>query len=328
MYDVVIIGAGPVGMFSTFYAGMRQMNALLIDSLEQLGGQLGALYPEKYIYDVAGHPEILAKDLVSNLEKQMKRFEDSTTIALGEQVMEIVKNSDRDFTIKTNKHEYQTKSVIITAGNGSFSPRTMGLENESELTNIHYFVNDMKKFKDRDVVVFGGGDSAVDWALMLENIAKSVTIVHRRNEFRAHEHSVELLKSSSVNIMTPFVPETLTGENGLATAVTVKEVGGDEQVQTLSADDILVTYGFVSALGPIKDWGLNIERNTIPVDTAQQTNIDGIFACGDICTYPGKAKLIISGFGEAPIAINSAKKYSDPDAKIGVLHSSSVIGGH
>lgn len=328
MYDVVVIGAGPVGMFATFYAGMRQMNALLIDSLEQLGGQLGALYPEKYIYDVAGHPEILAKDLVSNLEKQMKRFEDTTTIALGEQVMEIVKNGDRDFTIRTNKNEYAAKSVIITAGNGSFSPRTMGLENENEFSNIHYFVNDMKKFKDRDVVVFGGGDSAVDWALMLEHIAKSVTIVHRRNEFRAHEHSVELLKSSSVNIMTPFVPETLTGENGLATSVTIKEVGGEETVHTLKCDDILVTYGFVSALGPIKDWGLNIERNTIPVDTAQQTNIEGIFACGDIATYPGKAKLIISGFGEAPIAINSAKKYSDPDAKIGVLHSSSVIGGH
>lgn len=328
MYDVVIIGAGPVGMFATFYAGMRQMNALLIDSLEQLGGQLGALYPEKYIYDVAGHPEILAKDLVANLEKQMKRFEDSTTIALGEQVMEIIKNGDRDFTIRTDKNEFRAKSVIITAGNGSFSPRTMGLENESEFTNIHYFVNDMKKFKDRDVVVFGGGDSAVDWALMLENIAKSVTIVHRRNEFRAHEHSVELLKDSSVRILTPFVPEVISGENGIATSVTVKEVGGEEAVHTLNADDILVTYGFVSALGPIKDWGLNIERNTIPVDTTQQTNIEGIFACGDIATYPGKAKLIISGFGEAPLAINSAKKYSDPDAKIGVLHSSSVIGGH
>lgn len=328
MYDVVVIGAGPVGMFATFYAGMRQMNALLIDSLEQLGGQLGALYPEKYIYDVAGHPEILAKDLVSNLETQMKRFEDTTTVALGEQVMEIIKNGERDFTVRTTKNEYSAKSVIITAGNGSFSPRTMGLENETEFNNIHYFVNDMHRFKDRDVVVFGGGDSAVDWALMLENIAKSVTIVHRRNEFRAHEHSVELLKASSVNIMTPYVPESLTGENGTATSVTIKEVGGDEAVHTLNADDILVTYGFVSALGPIKDWGLNIEKNTIPVDTTQQTNVEGIFACGDIATYPGKAKLIISGFGEAPIAINSAKKYSDPDAKIGVLHSSSMIGGH
>lgn len=328
MYDVVIIGAGPVGMFATFYAGMRQMNALLIDSLEQLGGQLGALYPEKYIYDIAGHPEILAKDLIRNLEQQMKRFEDTTTVVLGEQVTTIVKNGERDFTIKTDKNEFQTKSVIITAGNGSFAPRTMGLENESEFTNIHYFVNDMKKFKDQNVVIFGGGDSAVDWALMLEHIAKSVTIVHRRNEFRAHEHSVELLNSSSVKVMTPFVPETIEGVDGIASAITIKEVGGEGMIHTLPADDILVTYGFVSALGPIKDWGLTIEKNTITVDTQQQTNIEGIFACGDICTYPGKAKLIISGFGEAPIAINSAKKHSDPDAKIGILHSSSVIGGH
>lgn len=328
MYDVIIIGAGPVGMFAGFYAGMRQMNALLIDSLEQVGGQVGALYPEKYIYDIAGFPEILAKDLVSNLEAQMSRFKDTTQTVLGEKVEQVVKNSERDFTVTTNKNTYQTKSIIITAGNGSFAPRPLGLDNEKDFSNIHYFVNDMQKFAGKNVVIFGGGDSAVDWALMLEPIAKSVTLVHRRNEFRAHEHSTENLKNSSVNIKTPFVPKALLGANGEITNVQIAEVGNDENIIDIAVDDVLVTYGFISALGPIKDWGITLDKNVIPVNSKQQTNIEGIYACGDICTYDGKAKLIISGFGEAPVAINSAKQYGDPDAKIGVLHSSHVLGGH
>lgn len=328
MYDVIIIGAGPVGMFAGFYAGMRQMNALLIDSLEQVGGQVGALYPEKYIYDIAGFPEILAKDLVSNLEAQMSRFKDTTQTVLGEKVEQVVKNSERDFTVTTNKNTYQTKSIIITAGNGSFAPRPLGLDNEKDFSNIHYFVNDMQKFAGKNVVIFGGGDSAVDWALMLEPIAKSVTLVHRRNEFRAHEHSTENLKNSSVNVKTPFVPKALLGANGEITNVQIAEVGNDENIIDIAVDDVLVTYGFISALGPIKDWGITLDKNVIPVNSKQQTNIEGIYACGDICTYDGKAKLIISGFGEAPVAINSAKQYGDPDAKIGVLHSSHVLGGH
>lgn len=325
--DIVIIGAGPTGLFAAFYAGMRGLSTTIIDKLEIPGGQLAALYPEKYIYDVAGFEEIKAQDLINKLVRQTKRFADTTEYSLSNSVEQITKTDNGDFIVNTKKGDFLAKSVIIAGGNGAFSPRLLGVENEQEFENIHYFVDDLSKFANKKVAIFGGGDSAVDWTLMLSHTAKEVDIIHRRDEFRAHAHSVEELKSSSAVINTPFVPKKIIGSNGLAQQVVIENTKTKEE-KTIEVDDIICNFGFISNLGPIKDWGLELESNKIKVSTTQQTNIEGIFAIGDICTYDGKAALIISGFGEAPIAINGCCKYINPDMVIGTLHSSSVIGGH
>lgn len=324
MYDVTIIGAGPVGIFTAFYGGMREMNVLVLDALETMGGQLAALYPDKYIYDVAGFPKIKAQELIDNLTTQLATFEATTTVRLKEQVSGLVKEIDGTFTITTNLGTYHTRSIIITAGNGAFKPRPLGVENEELATNLHYFVRDLSIFAQRDVVIFGGGDSAVDWALMLEPIAKSVSLVHRRDEFRAHEHSVAKLKDSQVNVYTPYVPASLEIQDGVAKTVTLSHVTTKEPL-TIPADDIIVNYGFVSNLGPISSWGLELEKNQITVDSFQATTVPGIFACGDICTYPGRHKLIITGFGEAPIAVAAAKKYAYPESSNAHAHSTSMF---
>ncbi|MFK2826343.1 NAD(P)/FAD-dependent oxidoreductase [Bacillus sp. B190/17] len=324
IFDVTIIGGGPVGLFTAFYAGMRQMSCKIIESLPQLGGQLSALYPEKYIYDVAGFPKVRAQELIDNLKEQMNQF--NPTICLEEAVQEVEKQADGVFKLTTNAGEHYTKTIIITAGNGAFQPRKLELEGSEkyEGKNLHYFINDLNQFAGKKVQVFGGGDSAVDWALMLEPIAEKVTIAHRRDKFRAHEHSVETMENSSVNIMTPYVPTELIGEERIEQVV-LEEVKGTNK-EVIDVDDVVVTYGFVSSLGPIKDWGLEIEKNSIVVNSRMETNIEGIYAAGDICTYEGKVKLIASGFGEAPTAISNAKVYIDPKSKVQPLHSTSIMG--
>ena len=324
VYDLTVIGGGPVGLFTTFYGGMRQMSVKIIESLPQLGGQLSALYPEKYIYDIAGFPKIRAQELVNNLKGQMNVFE--PTICLEETVQSVDKLVDDSFLITTDKEVHHTKSIIITAGNGAFQPRRLELEQAKmyENKNLYYFVDDMNQFKDQRVVVFGGGDSAVDWALMLEPIAKEVTIIHRRDKFRAHEHSVENLKNSKVNIATPYNPASLTGDAEKITHVTI-EHATTKELKTIEVDAVIVNYGFVSSIGPIKDWGLKVEKNSLVVNSRMETNIPGIYAAGDICTYDGKVKLIISGFGEAPVAVNAAKQYVEPATKNHLVHSTSVF---
>lgn len=323
VYDITIIGGGPVGLFTAFYGGMRQASVKIIESLPQLGGQLSALYPEKYIYDVAGFPKIRAQELVNNLKEQMEKFEQ--TVCLEQQVQTVEKQADGIFKLTTNKEIHYTKTIIITAGNGAFQPRKLQLEDTEkyEKKNLHYFVDDLKKFSGKRVAICGGGDSAVDWALMLEPIAEAVTIIHRRDKFRAHEHSVENLKNSNVNILTPFVPIELMGEERIEQMV-LEEVKGDRK-ELLDVDDVIVNFGFVSSLGPIKDWGLEIEKNSIVVNSKMETNIQGIYAAGDICTYEGKVKLIASGFGEAPTAVNNAKAYMDPNARVQPMHSTSMF---
>ncbi|TYR78808.1 NAD(P)/FAD-dependent oxidoreductase [Priestia megaterium] len=324
VFDITIIGGGPVGLFAAFYAGMRQASVKIIESLPQLGGQLSALYPEKYIYDIAGFPKVRAQKLVDQLLEQVNQFE--TTICLEQSVESIVRTVDGKFAVTTNEETHYTKAVIITAGNGAFQPRKMKIEGEDkfENTNLHYFVQDLNQFAGKKVVVFGGGDSAVDWALMLEPIAAKVTIIHRRDKFRAHEHSVEQLKQSNVEILTPYVPAQLIGDKKIEKVV-VTEAKSKEPLE-IEVDDVLVNYGFVSSLGPIKDWGLEIESNSIVVNSRMETNIKGIYAAGDICTYEGKVKLIASGFGEAPTAVSNAKVYIDPSAKVQPLHSTSIMG--
>ncbi|MCM3618980.1 NAD(P)/FAD-dependent oxidoreductase [Sutcliffiella horikoshii] len=324
VFDITIIGGGPTGLFTAFYGGMRQASVKIIESLPQLGGQLSALYPEKYIYDIAGFPKIRAQELINNLKEQMAKFE--PTVSLEQSVQTLEKMGDGTFKIVTDKETHYSKAVIITAGNGAFQPRRLELENamDYENKNIHYFVDDMNKFAGKKVVVFGGGDSAVDWALMLEPIAEKVTLVHRRDKFRAHEHSVENLMNSKVEIKTPYVPAELIGDDHAINQVVLEKVKSEER-EVLEVDDVIVNYGFVSSLGPIKDWGLEIEKNSIVVNSKMETNISGIYAAGDICTYEGKVKLIACGFGEAPTAVNNAKSYIDPKAKVQPLHSTSLF---
>lgn len=320
--DIIVVGGGPAGMFASFYAGMRQASVKIIESMPQLGGQLAALYPEKYIYDVAGFPKVTAQELVDNLSAQMKHF--PINICLEEKVHQVVKKEERLFEITTDKCVHLSHAVIITGGVGAFEPRRLELTEAAqfEKKNLHYFVNDLNAFAGQKVVISGGGDSAVDWALMLEPIAEKVTLIHRRDKFRAHEHSVENLMNSKVNVVTPTEITKLHGTDRIE-QITLKNIkSGEESIHDVDA--VIINFGFVSSLGPISEWGLEIESGSIVVDSRMETNIPGIFAAGDITTYPGKLKLIAVGFGEAPTAINNAKVYIDPSAKLSPGHSSNL----
>ncbi|KRE96884.1 ferredoxin-NADP reductase [Paenibacillus sp. Soil766] len=320
--DIIVIGGGPAGMFASFYAGMRQASVKIIESMPQLGGQLAALYPEKYIYDVAGFPKVTAQELVNNLSEQMKHF--PINICLEEKVHGVVKKKERLFEITTDKGVHLSHAVIITAGVGAFEPRRLELPEAAqfEKKNLHYFVSDLHAFAGQKVIISGGGDSAVDWALMLEPIAEKVTLIHRRDKFRAHEHSVENLMNSKVNVVTPTEITRLHGTDRIE-QITLKNIkSGEESIHHVDA--VIINFGFVSSLGPISEWGLAIENGSIVVDSRMETNISGIFAAGDITTYPGKLKLIAVGFGEAPTAINNAKVYIDPSAKLSPGHSSNL----
>ncbi|RIW38854.1 NAD(P)/FAD-dependent oxidoreductase [Bacillus salacetis] len=324
VYDITIIGGGPTGLFTAFYGGMRKASVKIIESLPQLGGQLSTLYPEKYIYDVAGFPKVKAQDLVNNLKEQMAQFE--PTVCLEQAVENVEKQADGVFKLTTDQEVHYSKTIIITAGNGAFQPRRLELEGSStyEGKNLHYFIDDMQYFAGKKVVICGGGDSAVDWALMLEPIAEKVTLVHRRDKFRAHEHSVDELHKSSVEIKTPFVPVEVIGDEEKVSQLVLEEVRGEAK-EALDLDELIVNFGFVSSLGPIKDWGLEIQKNSIVVNSKMETNVPGIYAAGDISTYDGKVKLIASGFGEAPTAVNNAKAYMDPKARVQPLHSTSLF---
>lgn len=320
--DIAIIGGGPAGMFAAFYGGIRQASVKIIESMPQLGGQLAALYPEKYIYDVAGFPKITAGELVANLKAQLSHFQPE--VCLEEKVLQVEKLAERHFRIVTDQAVHEARSIIITAGVGAFEPRRLELDDAKryEKSNLHYFVTDLNQFAGQDVLISGGGDSAVDWALMLEPIAKSVTLIHRRDKFRAHEHSVDNLLNSTVKVLTPYEITALHGADVIE-RVTLAHVETHEK-HDLNVDAVIVNFGFLSSLGPITQWGLNIEKGSIIVDSRMETSIPGIFAAGDVTTYPGKLKLIAVGFGEAPTAVNNAKVYFDPSAKLSPGHSSNM----
>jgi thioredoxin reductase len=321
IYEITVIGGGPAGLFTAFYAGMRQASCKIIESMPQLGGQLSALYPEKYIYDVAGFPKVRAQELVDSLKEQVFQFE--TEVVLEQTVENVAKNEDDIFEITTNQGIHLSKTVIITAGCGAFQPRKLELDSAEkyEKENLHYFINDLNAFAGQKVLVCGGGDSALDWSLMLEPIAEKVILTHRRDKFRAHEHSVENLMNSKVEIKTPYQVTELIGDQRIEKVILEAKSGEKEEFEV---DAVIVNYGFISSLGPIQEWGLEIEKGSIVVNSRMETNVPGIYAAGDISTYPGKIKLIAVGFGEAPTAVNNAKSYIDPKAKVQPGHSSSM----
>ncbi|CZR02939.1 pyridine nucleotide-disulphide oxidoreductase class-ii [Trichococcus palustris] len=324
LYDLTIIGGGPVGMFTAFYAGLRQAKVKIIEALPQLGGQPGMLYAEKNIYDIAGYPIITGEELIKNLKTQMDRFD--TTLVYGEEAFELNKNAEGIFEIQTTKNLHYSKAVIISAGNGAFRPRKLEIEHAEkyENNNLHYFVNNIESFRDKTVAICGGGDSAVDWALTLEPIAKKVYLIHRRPQFRAQEHSVQLLNESSIETITPFVPISINGSNDILTSVTLQEAR-KENTMELEIDDFLINYGFSSSIGGMKKWGFEVNGNAIVVNSKMETTIPGVYAIGDISTYEGKVKLIATGFGEAPVAVNNAMVYINPDTRVQPMHSTSLF---
>jgi ferredoxin/flavodoxin---NADP+ reductase len=322
--DLAIIGAGPTGLFASFYAGLRGMSVILIDSLDVLGGQLITLYPEKYIYDVAGFPKVLAKDLVQNLVQQA--MESRPQLSLGEQVRDLLyDDASAVYTITTHHGSHlRARAILIAAGVGSFQPKKLPLPNapQFEGRGLHYFVQHVDEFRDKRILVVGGGDSAVDWANTLAPIATELTLIHRRDAFRAHEDSVAKMRQGPTRIRTFHELRAIDGDGQVRSAIIYDN--RTTQEETLAVDAVLVNIGFDSSLGPIKSWGLEIEGGSIKVDSMMQTNRPGIFAAGDIAAFPGKLKLIATGFAEACVAVNYAKHYLDPGANIFPGHSSSL----
>ncbi|MEC6748375.1 NAD(P)/FAD-dependent oxidoreductase [Marinilactibacillus sp. XAAS-LB27] len=311
LYDVTIIGGGPIGMFSAFYAGMRNVKTKVIETLPVLGGQVSLLYPDKTIYDIGGYAAVTGKELIKQLTAQMQLFDQA--LCMEEQVQTIQKNDEGVFELTTNKGVHYSRTIIITTGQGAFKPRKLMLENAEsfEDKSLHYIVNHLEQYKDKTVAICGGGDSAVDWALTLEPIAKKVYLIHRRNKFRAHEATVEQVKQSSIELLTPYVPHKLIGQDGNLSSVVFKEAKG-EGLTEINLDYFVVNYGFSSSIGPLKNWNIALDKNEIIVNPKMETSIEGIYAAGDISTYDGKIKLIATGFGEAPTAVNHAVHFLHP----------------
>ena len=326
--DILIIGAGPTGLFTVFEAGLLKLKCHILDALPQVGGQLSELYPKKPIYDIPGFPEILAGDLVDNLMEQIKQFQPGFT--LGERAETIDKQADGSFIVTSNKGtKIQAPIIAIAGGLGSFEPRKPLIEDIEFYENkgIKYFIKNPEKFRDKKVVISGGGDSALDWSIYLSNIASEVTLIHRRNEFRGALDSVEkvqeLKNSGKIKMITPGEVIGLNGSEHLESV----DVDIDGAHQNIKTDYFIPLFGLTPKLGPIADWGLEIEKNAIKVNNAldYQTNIPGIFAIGDVNTYPGKLKLILCGFHEATIMCQAAYQIINPGKKY-VMKYTTVSG--
>lgn len=324
IYDITIIGAGPVGLYALYYAGLRNVRARVIEALDVVGGALAVLYPEKYIYDVAGYPKVLAKELVTQLEEQARVY--GAPILLGRRVTGMTRREDGIIELATSNDEtFYSRTAIVCAGMGAFIPKKLDIPDAHRLegAGVYYFVKDSSKFKDKTVLIVGGGDSAVDTALMLEKVAARVILIHRNDRFRAYEDSVRQLKSSKVETHYPFWEvKELFGENRVEAVTVINTYTGEEM--GFDIDALVLNLGFLSNLKTIKQWGLELLHNAVKVDGTMQTNIPGIYAAGDIAGHPGKLKLISTGTGEAAVAVNNAVHYIDPSRQIEPGHSSHI----
>jgi thioredoxin reductase (NADPH) len=320
--DLAIVGAGPTGLFAAYYAGFRGLKTAVLDALPEAGGQITAMYPEKQIFDVGGFPEIKGRDLVENLLRQASPFEPA--YLLGRQAKRLEHVDGKPALELADGTRVVAEAVLITGGLGSFSPRPLPAAADFHGAGIVYFVPELAAHAGQDVVIVGGGDSAFDWALALHGIARSTVIVHRREKFRAHQATVDRVRSLDVPILV----------NAQVTAIHRAErdgticVGGvdidvkDQGRQILPADAIVAALGFTADLGPLAEWGLDLDHRTIAVDSTMATNLPRVYAAGDIASYPGKVKLIATGFGEAATAVNNAAVAIDPDAHLFPGHSS------
>jgi ferredoxin/flavodoxin---NADP+ reductase len=327
--DVTIIGGGPTGLFAAFYAGLRGVSCRIVDALPQLGGQLMALYPEKYVYDVGGLPKILAKDLANNMIEQGTQF--GPDVVLGAEVQRLERR-DGHIRLATPRGEYLTKTVVITAGKGALNPRVLECPGWSEHYGsdgggVHTHVRQPEDFRGKRVLLVGGGDSAVDWVLGLKGVAREVTLIHRRPEFRAHKASVEQMwaaaEAGEVSVKTPYEVRAIHGRGGCVARAVIFNNDTDEDVE-MEVDAVVALLGFKPDLGPIGQWGLELERNTIKVNQLMETNLPGVYAAGDVVHYPGKLELIATGYGEAAIAVNNAVHYINPRARVNPGHSTNL----
>ena len=318
--DLLIIGAGPTGLFAAYYAGFRGFRVAVVDSLPELGGQITAMYPEKAIFDVAGFPNVKGRDLVDGLVEQAgtakpEYFLDRTALSLSHDAESVTIGLD-DGT------EIRAKAVLITAGIGKFSPRPLPAGEGWLGKGMEFFVPSFAPYAGKDVVIVGGGDSAFDWALHLEPLAASVTLVHRRDKFRAHQRTVEQVQATSVEILTKAQVTALNGGSNGTGALESVDIDVDGEVVTRSCQALVAALGFIADLGPLQEWGIEVEKRHVVVDSAMRTNLERVFAAGDITEYPGKVRLIAVGFGEAATAVNNAAVAIDPSAHVFPGHSS------
>ena len=317
--DILIIGAGPVGLFTVFEAGLLKLKCHLIDALPQTGGQLTEIYPKKPIYDIPGFPSILAGELIDNLMEQIAPFKPGFT--LGERAETIEKVGDKIYELTTNRGtKIQAPVIAIAGGLGCFEPRKPPIEGLANYEDhgVEYIIKDPELYRDKKILIAGGGDSALDWTIFLSDVAKEVTLVHRRTSFRGALDSVdkvmELAQAGKINLVTNAQAKTVSGKGKLeSVGISTKEDGDRE----ITVDHFIPLFGLSPKLGPIGEWGLNIHKSAIEVDTVDySTNVPGIYAIGDINTYEGKLKLILSGFHEGTLMVQSAFKYIYPDAKL------------
>lgn len=314
--DLLIIGAGPTGLFAAYYAGFRGLRVAVVDSLPELGGQITAMYPEKQILDVGGFPTVKGRDLVAGLVAQAQT---SDPTYLLDRSATTLKATDDGVTVGLDDDTTITAgAVIITAGIGKFSPRPLPAGDGWLGRGMEFFVPSFEPYADKDVVIVGGGDSAFDWAHHLEPVARSVTLVHRRDAFRAHQRTVDIVRASSVEIITRAEVSALNGSDRLESV----DVTVDGETTTRPAQAVVAALGFVADLGALKDWGLDVDKRHVVVDTTMGTNLPRVFAAGDITEYPGKVRLIAVGFGEAATAVNNAAVAIDPSAHVFPGHSS------
>jgi len=315
--DAVIVGAGPVGLFAVFELGILGLNAHVIDNLDRAGGQCIELYPDKPIYDIPAMPECTGESLTKNLLQQIKPFK--TNFHFNQRVEKLEKKNNNWLVTTSDKVQFETPNIIIAAGVGSFEPRKPPIQNieRFEKTNLFYAVKDKNKFKDQTICIFGGGDSALDWTVELSKIAKKIILIHRREDFRAAQHTVDLArdleKKRKVEILTCYQPLDFQGNEKIEKVI-VKHDNGDQK--ELSVDSVLAFFGLKMELGPIANWGLDLEAKSLKVNTKNfETNEKGVFAIGDICNYPGKLKLILSGFHEGALCAQECFKRAKPDEK-------------
>lgn len=330
VFDITFIGAGPTGLFGAFYAGLRELKVKVIDALPQAGGQLITLYPEKMIFDTPGFPEILSKDLVANLLEQAQQW--NPTMALGERAENLIReplpggeDGEQCWVIETQKGRHYTRTVILAAGIGAFEPRR--LNNESveafEERGVEYLVSDVNQFAGQRVLIVGGGDSAVDWALSLEPIAEHVTLIHRREGFRAHDSSVNALNASNVDVKIYYEIREVQGDEHVERAVIFDNRTDEDTV--IDVETVILTLGFKADLGPIREWGLEtIGRRYVRVDNTMETNLPGVFAAGDVALQEDldPLNLIVVGYGQVTVAVNYAYSKIKPGGKVFPGHSS------
>lgn len=317
--DMCIVGAGPTGLYAAYYSGFRGWSTAVVDALPEVGGQITAMYPEKDIFDVAGFPAVRGRVLVEELKKQADQF--TPQYLLGNQAVSIDTPAGGPVTLTLAGGEtVRAKSAIITGGIGSFKPRPLPAGGEWEGRGLVFFVPQPADHADKDIVIVGGGDSALDWAHMLHPIAKSVTVVHRRDQFRAHASMVDKARDLGIELITPCEVTAIRGTDRLTEVEVTSKTDGSLRV--LPADTVVAALGFIANIGPMADWGLDLEKRHIRVDTTMATNLPGVFAAGDIAVYPGKVPLISIAFGEAALAVNNAAPIVSPELGVFPGHSS------